>query len=133
MPLYTRMETCVYTRGQDWGTVTLSFEQMNETFTVGVWGLNRETNRLIAFILPSQSLKEIRQLIWDWFIMTNYYEKREFFLNFRNWKEIKRIDPNQVEKPSREKERLDCAFSQRVVEKLLVSLRAREKKLRIKE
>lgn len=73
MPLYTRMETCVYTRGQDRGTVTLSFEQMNKTFTVG--GLNRETNRLIAFILPSQSLKEIRQLISDWlFIMTIYYE-----------------------------------------------------------
>lgn len=98
-----------------------------------VWaGHARETNRLIAFILPSSSsLKQAKEanlvlVYYDHLLRERTIEFIIFEVIGERLKELIRI----VEKRERGKKR---AFSQRVVEKLLISLRAREKKLRIKE
>ena len=99
-----------------------------------VWaGHARETNRLIAFILPSSSssLKQAKEanlvlVYYDHLLRERTIEFIIFEVIGERLKELIRI----LEKRERGKKR---AFSQRVVEKLLISLRAREKKLRMKK
>ena len=100
-----------------------------------VWaGHARETNRLIAFILPSSSSFSLKQakeanlvlVYYDHLLRERTIEFIIFEVIGERLKELIRI----LEKRERGKKR---AFSQRVVEKLLISLRAREKKLRMKK
>lgn len=93
-----------------------------------VWGWHaRETNRLIAFILPSSSsLKEAKETNLGLVYYDDLLRRKREFINLKFKEKLKFESIRIVEEKKR-------AFSQRVVEKLLISLRAREKKLRIKE
>lgn len=90
-----------------------------------VWtGYTRETNRLIAFILPSSSLKEAKEANLGLIYYDNLLCRKFINLKFKKKKKkSKEFDPNRWEKEG-------WAFSSKgLSKKLLISLRAREKKL----
>lgn len=99
---------------------------LSSGFEVWAWHA-RETNRLIAFILPSSSsLKEAKETNLGLVYYDDLLRRKREFINLKFKEKLKFESIRIVEEKKR-------AFSQRVVEKLLISLRAREKKLRIKE